>query len=339
MIAQRFESQLLAGPPARDPVGVAQRLLAIQAQDWRGACLAIRARTSGLAAADIERCLTADRSLVVTWLNRGTLHLICSEDYWWLHALTTPRQFTANARRLAQEGVPPDEADRGVSTIERSLTEQGPLTRGQLRERLTAAGTRTEGQALAHLLLLASLRGVVVRGPMIGSEHAYVLADDWLGKPLAVDRSVALAELARRYMAGHGPADARDLARWAGVALSDARAGLRSIAAELESNADGLVDLTRRPRAVRRPAPRLLGAYDPVLLGWGSRNEILGSCEGAVVRGGVFRAFALVRGRAAALWKLADGHVVLEPLEPITPADARALESDARDVVRFLGFD
>ncbi len=51
--------------------------------------------------------LTGERSLLVTWLNRGTLHLICSEDYWWLHSLTALRSATASTRRLAQEAVPP----------------------------------------------------------------------------------------------------------------------------------------------------------------------------------------------------------------------------------------
>src|SRR5438128_3835895 len=94
VIAERLTAQLLAGPPARDPVAVAERLLAVQAQDPRGARLAIRARTSGLTAADVDRALTEDRTLLITTLNRGTLHLVRSEDYPWLHALTAPTVFT-----------------------------------------------------------------------------------------------------------------------------------------------------------------------------------------------------------------------------------------------------
>ena len=44
----------------------------------------------GLAAADVDRALSEERSLLITWLNRGTLHLVRSEDYPLLHALTTP---------------------------------------------------------------------------------------------------------------------------------------------------------------------------------------------------------------------------------------------------------
>ena len=124
MVGERLTAQLLSGEPARDPVAVAERLLAVQAQDPRGARLAIRARTAGLRAADVDRALD-DRSLVVSWVNRGTLHLVRSEDYPWLHALTTPQLLTGCARRLAQEGVSPDAAERGVETVERSLAGKG----------------------------------------------------------------------------------------------------------------------------------------------------------------------------------------------------------------------
>jgi hypothetical protein len=188
----------------RDPTAVAERLLAVQGQDPRGFRLAIRARTEGLSAADVERAL-GDRALLVTWLNRGTLHLVRSEDYPWLHALTTPPLLTSSARRLSQEGVPPDDADRAVATIERALAEEGPLTRAQLKERLDTADAPTGGQALIHLLFLVTLRGIAVRGPVVGKQHAYVLTRDWLGEPKAVDRDTALAELARRYLVGHAP--------------------------------------------------------------------------------------------------------------------------------------
>ena len=336
-IAERLTAQLLAGPPARDPVAVAERLLAIQAQDPRGARLAVRARSTGLTAADVDRALTEERSLLITWLNRGTLHLVRREDYPWLQALTTPPLHTANARRLAQEGVTPDRAERGVAAIERSLAEEGPLTRAQLRERVAAAGVRTAGQALVHLLVLASLRGVVVRGPVVGREHAYALVRDWLGESAPVDRDSALAELARRYLAGHGPAGDRDLARWAGLPLRDARAGLGAIASELDERADGVVDLAGRPTAASLPPPRLLGSYDPVLLGWTSREPLLGPHEGAVTVDGLFRPFALVRGRAAATWSIRGGEVVLEPFGALARQDAAALEADAKEVLRFLG--
>lgn len=336
ILAERLTAQGLSGAPERDPLAVAERLLAIQGQDPRGARLAIRARTVGLSAADVDRALTDDRSLLITWLNRGTLHLVRSQDYPWLQTLTAPPLRAANARRLAQEGVTPVAAERGVKVIERSVAEEGPLTRIQLRERLDSAGVRTEGQALVHLLALASLRGIIVRGPMSGKHHAFVSARDWLGPAQRFERDAALAELARRYLVGHGPAGDRDLAKWAGLPLRDARGGLEAIASELVERDDGLVDLSRRPPMAEIPPPRLLGAFDPVLLGWTSRNAILGPHTKLVTTNGLYRPFAMVDGRAVATWKLSNGEVTIEPLGRIPTRVAAALKADAGEVTRFL---
>jgi hypothetical protein len=336
VIGERFTAQLLAGPAHGDPVSVVERLLAVQGQDPRGMRLAIRARTTGALAADVDRALSEDRSLLVTWLNRGTLHLVRSEDYPWLQALTTPRLLTGNARRLAQEGVRATAAERGVAAIERALADEGPLTRVQLRDRIGAAGVPNAGQALVHLLMLTCLRGLAVRGPMVGHEQAYVLVRDWLGEPAPVDRDRAIEELARRYLAGHGPADERDLAKWSGLTLRDVRAGLTAIAPELSVRADGLLELTRGGSPTELPAPRLLGAFDPILLGWRSREAILGEHTAIVTINGLFRPFALVRGRAAGTWSMSAGEVTVHPFGRLTRTVDAALQADARDVVRYL---
>jgi len=335
IFAERFASQGLAGPPARDPAVVVERLLAVQGQDPRGARLAVRVRSEGLSAADVDRALD-ERELLITWLNRGTLHLVRSEDYPLLQALTTPPLAASCKRRLAAEGIAPEVGERALETIERALGEEGPLTRHQLRERLEAAGVPMHGQSLLHLLFLSGVRGITVRGPMAGKEHAYVLVRDWLGKPKPVERDAALAELARRYLVGHAPAGDRDLARWAGLPLRDARAGLAAISAELVERDDGLVHLAKHPPAAEVPAPRLLGAFDPVLLGWTSREAVLGPHTHLVTMNGIFRPFALVKGRAAANWKLNRGRVAIEPLGKLTKKALAELEADAAAVERFL---
>ncbi len=336
VLAQRLAAQGLSGRPERDPVAVARRLLAIQGQDPRGARLAVRARSEGLGAADVDRALSEERSLLITWLNRGTLHLVRSEDYPWLQMLTTPPLLTSCSRRLRQEGVAPELGERAVATIERALADEGPLTRHQLRERLDSAGVPTQGQALIHLLFLAAVRGVLVRGPMAGKDHAYALVRDWLGPAKPIDRDVALAELARRYLIGHAPAGDRDLAKWAGLPLRDARAGLAAIASEMVEREDGLVHLAASPPQEEVPGPCLIGAYDPVLLGWTSREAIVGPHTHLVTSNGLFRPFAMVDGRAVATWRLNRGKVTIEPLDPIAEKATAALEADAADVERFM---
>jgi hypothetical protein len=49
---------------------------------------------------------------------------------------------------------------------------------------------------------------------------------------------------------------------------------------------------------------------------------------------GIFRPFALIRGRATATWSMPAGKVLLEPFRRLSREDTAALA--AEDVVRFL---
>ncbi|MBO0815843.1 MAG: winged helix DNA-binding domain-containing protein, partial [Actinobacteria bacterium] len=84
------------------------------------------------------------------------------------------------------------------------------------------------------------------------------------------------------------------------------------------------------------PPPRLLGAYDPVLLGWASREPIVGPHGKLVAINGLFRPFAMVAGRAVGTWAMPGGKVALAPFAPLSEADAAALAADATEVERFL---
>ncbi|MFD1721942.1 DNA glycosylase AlkZ-like family protein [Amnibacterium endophyticum] len=334
LVAARCTAQRLAGEPATSAQDAVRRVLAVQGQDPRGFRLAVRARTAGVAAADLDAGLTDRRSLVVSWLNRGTLHLVAAEDFWWLHALTTPQLAATSLLRLGQEGVTPELAEVGVEVVRREVAEHGSRSRDELRTAVAAAGVPTSGQALVHVLLAATLRHRLIRGPVDGGDHRMVLAEDWLGPaPDLPPREVLLARLAERYLAAHGPASPRDLATWAGLPLRDARAGLAAI--ETVPAGDDLVDLPGRA-APAAPPPRLLGNFDPLLHGWRSRAAVLGAHDAAVVTGGIYRSWAMVDGRPVVLWRIEGGRIRIAPFAPLPQRTRVALLADAEAVRAWL---
>ncbi len=373
LLRRRLVAQGLAGPPlgagAEGPVAVARRLLATQGQDPRAFRLAVRARTRGTTGADVDRGLSEERSLLVTWLNRGTLHLVTREDYPLLQALVAPWQRTGAMTRLAQLGIDEALADRAVALVDRWLADEGPLSRAGLRQRLLAAGIPAEGQGLVHVLFRASLDGVLVRGPVAGGaagggrgdgggagaasgvEQLYARVADWLPEaPEAVaavrrEPEVGYAEIARRYLAGHGPADPRDLAKWLAVPLGQVRSALGALGSRVVETDGGLVELAAAHETgasegggpVRLPPPRLLGAFEPLLLGWRSREEVLGGHEGTVISGGVFRGVGLAGGRAVGAWRFGGPGVDFTPFGPLSESVERALARDAEALLRFLG--
>jgi hypothetical protein len=334
----RLDAQLLCGPPVAGTEQVLERLLAVQAQDRRGARLAVRARSGVSSADDVDQALTRRRTALVTWLNRGTLHLVAAEDYWWLHPLTTPQLRTGNERRLRQEGLDPPDAHRGIDIVAEAVSTGGPRSREELRGLLDAAGVPTGGQAFVHLLYAASLRGLIVGGPVRDGRQLFADVPGWLGPaPAPIGKSEGLARLARRYLAGHGPSSAADLARWAGIGLGQARSGLASLADEVVVRPDELFALADRGPPAPLPSPRLLGPFDPVLHGWVDRKPLLGSHRGVVTVNGIFRATALVGGRVVGTWRMVGGRVLLDLLEEVSRSGLAALERDARSVAGYLG--
>lgn len=334
---ERLHAQLLAGAPAETAVDVVERVLAVQAQDARGFRLAIRSRSRVPDATVIDAALGAGE-LVVGWLNRGTLHLVRRDDYWWLHALTAPRQVVANRRRLGEEGVSEAQATHGVAVVVDALAPGAALARATLRRRLDEAGVPTAGQALTHVLLATSILGRLVRGPVVDGEQRFVDPVAWIGPPPdSVDRDRLLGELARRYLRGHGPAEPVDLSAWSGLALRDAHRGFERIAAETEDRPAGCVALRGRPGRVRPPAARLLGPFDPLLHGWSSRDFVTGDHRQVVTVNGIFRPVALVDGHVVGTWRITDDALVVEVLEPVTGPALDELTVDGAAVLRFLG--
>ena len=339
--ALRAAGQLLHRPSGCTPEAIVGRLLAVQSQDLIQGRRALRARGDGFTAADVDRVLVEDRSVVVAWLNRGTIHMAARDDYPWLLGLTAPTQLAGSSRRLAQEGV--SDPERGVKAIVTALGKDGPLPRRALRAHLAGQGIRIEGQAFLHQLFATALRGLVVIGP-----QGVALTRDWLGTdpPKSLEgeaRDRALAELARRYLAAHGPASDRDLAWWAGLPVRDARAGLSAIARELGEMEGGLVDLAKpnRPAAPKRMPLRLLPTWDAYLLGWKERSFLIADEHHPLVyAGGMIGPAIAVDGLVAGSWKARrDGKRLVTETDAFKRLPARQLAAELTDLARFEGLE
>jgi hypothetical protein len=249
----RTRAQRLAGErPARVTTAVAA-VTAVPAQSTPAARLAVRCRADGATAATVDRAC-ARGSLVRTWAMRGTLHVLAAADVRWVVALLGPIFAAAGRRRRLQLGLDDATSERALSAIRAALAGSAPLTRADLVARVVDDGIAVDvdTQAPAHLVAYAAMRGLICRGPDLArDEPTYVLLDEWVPGDAPRDGDDALAELARRYLAGHAPAADRDLAAGGDSRSSPTNFGRYASAARPR---------TRRPRwSCSHPPTRWFG--------------------------------------------------------------------------------
>jgi hypothetical protein len=319
----------------------------VQSQAPSAAGLALRARTEGLTEAKVDRARLRDRSIVLTWAMRGTLHMITAEDYGWVVPLAIEPHVASSHRRLRELGVTGDQPARAVRAIERMLARDGPLTRPEIAERLRKLGIRTEGQAIAHLVWLAAAERAVCFGPDRGRDRSFVLVRDWMGTPEPMDRERALAELAVRYLRAHGPAAPADLVFWSGLRAADAARGWAAIEDRLTDIevAGGRLWTLRSRRRDEAPAglARLLPSFDEYLLGWKDRRFVAEPTRWRTINpgGGWYHPAVVADGRAvgtwAPEWRRTGVRLEVRPFSRLDPGVRRGITAEAAAVAEYLG--
>lgn len=338
------------GAGRTDVAGLVRALCAVQAQEAHSAALALRARGTGLTAAQVEAGRVEARAFVRTWAMRGTLHWVATADLAWVLAALAPRILRTSRRRYGQLGLTEAVLDGASRALQAILSKRGPLTRAGLAAQLAARGFPTEGQAAYHLIRHAGLLGLVCFGPDRDGEPTFTLLEDWAPIGDAATAENGQPDLARRYLSGHGPAGPEDFASWSGLTLTRARAAFAALGDELqEVHTDGATMSVLREQTAWLDAPeattrsvRLLPAYDPYLLGYRDRDLIVAREHARRIHpgGGVIRPTVVVDGRAAATWQIRKRsgriEVQVDPFEPLEDSLLPALEGETRDVGRFL---
>ena len=279
---------------------------------------------------------------------RGTLHFVASQDVRWLLALLTPRVIAASAGRYRQLGL--DEATFGRSKAVFAGALQGgrQLTRDEMLRALEQAGIATTGQRGYHLLGRSAQDGLICFGVPRGKQQTFVLLDEWVPPTAGWPRDAALAELARRYFTGHGPATMQDLMQWAGLTAADAKLGLAAAGQALirETVADRVYWLPRDVPEIHHSTPsvHLLPGFDEYLLGYSDRSAVLDPahaqriCPGG---NGMFSPTLVIDGRVTGTWRrtFRKAAAVIEatPFRPLTSAETAALSAAAGRYGEFLG--
>ncbi|MBB2947965.1 hypothetical protein FB565_007736 [Actinoplanes lutulentus] len=335
--------QLLTKPepepttPPTTAAAVIAHLVALQGQESDSPYLSLWARIPGFHQDDLTTLLH-DRTVVRSALLRGTQHLCTGDDFVWLRPTLQPYldRFAGRGGRL--DGLPQDE----LIAAAREIMDGKQISRPELTRQLT---DRFPGPDPQWLKLVVHLRLALLHPPPAGmwrhrGRVGCVLAEDWLGQPLAAEP--APEKLVLRYLAAFGPASIKDIQVWSGLTR------LRGLMAELrdqlrvfkDQNHIDLYDLTEAPLAdPDLPAPVVfLPEFDNALLGHADRDRIIHPGDRALVTPGwsIVRPTVLVDGFVAATWSIEGAVLRVAPFRPLSGKDQAAVEAEGERLLAFV---
>ena len=313
--------------------------------------IAVRARCT---VADVRDALWKDRSLVKTWLMRGTLHLARSEDLP-VYVGAMGRHWVSQMRPswLAYMQVTEDEFWAICDDIGRSL-DGTPLTREELIARVGRGRSEHIRQVLKSgwggMLKPAARNGLLCFGPNRGQSVTFVRPESWLRSWRKVDPEEAIVDMARLYLRVYGPSTKLDFARWWGAWPGVANAAWKGLAPELVgvsvegARADLLAaDVPVIKRAKLAGSVQLLPLFDPYLMGYAKRDHLVDRAFASRVSrtAGWISAVILVDGRVAGTWTHAFANqtlrITVEPFRKLTAQVLSGIRDRAAELGQSLG--
>ncbi|TFV99079.1 winged helix DNA-binding domain-containing protein [Orlajensenia leifsoniae] len=337
------------------PLGVLERMLAVQAQDFAAARWGVGIRSGVTDAAVLAAFDSGD--LVRAWTMRGTLFAVPAVDLGWMLSLTGPRMLAQAATRRVQLGIDDALLDRVRSVFGDALDAADDLSREEVMTLLVENDVDPTGQRGYHLIAHLAQTGFWCWGPVRDGVQRLVPSDRWIAEPRSLDRDEALAEFVSRYLRGHGPATVRDFAGWSKLTLADSRRGLEIACTDgrvvsydddaglwVSSDAEVTTATDAEKRAFAASV-HLLPGFDEYYLGYTDRRAFIDpENEDAVVPGanGVFQPTIVAAGRVIGTWRRSTSRqgVGVEPRlfveGSLTTARARTITRASARYAAFL---
>jgi hypothetical protein len=343
----RLLRQQIAKPAFTTPAEVVHGLGAMQAQDYLGALWAVGLRTKGATEQSVEEALAA-KAIVRTWPMRGTIHFVSPADVRWLLELLTPRVVQSFQSRLRELGIDSQTVARSADVLTKALEGGRQLTRPEIYATLAEAGISASGQRGNHILGQLSQSRLLCFGARSGKQPTFTLLEEWAPGAKSLPRDEALATLALRYFTGHGPATVQDLVWWSGLTVTDAKAALAMVAAQLDCEELGGQSyyFARQSGGPSSHSGEvyLLPPFDEYLIGYRDRSAALDPIYNQLVvpgGNGIFNPIIVIDGQVAGTWKRVFKRdtvvITFSPFAPWGDEHAPALIAAAEEYARFVG--
>jgi hypothetical protein len=314
--------------------------------------IAVRANCS---VNDVRDALWEDRTLVKTWLMRGTLHLTRSEDLPLFTAALGRHWIQVRPSWLKFWQITEQELWAIVDDIGGALGGT-PKTREQVIAAVADGRPERIREALRSgwggMLKPAARNGRLCFGPSRGQNVTFVNPRNWLKGWREIDPEKAIADVARRYLRAYGPSTKNDFARWWGAWPGVGAAAWAGLKDDLETvsvagvRLEALGDDVEAIRHAELEEPvQLLPGFDPYLMGHANRDHFVERAFASRVSrtAGWISAVVLLNGVVVGTWTHAQKNqklrVTVTPFRKLAPSTTSAIKVRARMLAQATGAD
>ncbi|ARE36643.1 hypothetical protein A0W34_27625 [Rhodococcus sp. BH4] len=343
------------------PEAATRAMTVLHATESATVYLSCWARVRSVDAADVDRALYDQRSLVKQLAMRRTLFTFPRDLLPAAWSSASARVANTERARMAKDVVKAGLAVDGNDWLDRARTEvlklltdrpEG-LSAVEIRQAVPMTDVKVEGSAggiwsaprvLTHLGATADImRGTnTARFPV--SRPLWTLTRHWLDDaPVDLESADGYREIVRRWLYTFGPGTEDDIVWWLGSTKTVVRAALAeldAVAVSLDGGDTGWL-LPDDVATVPDPGPwvALLPVLDPTIMGWKNRDFYLGPHRNQLfdTRGNAGTT-AWVDGRVVGCWIQDETGVVhVRLLETVSASARRSLDAEAARLTEWLG--
>lgn len=303
----RLQAQQVSAHTIKKPGELVKYLGAVQSQDFAMALWALGARLPGSSQKTILNAINKGQ-ILRTHVLRPTWHFVSPDDIGWMIDLTARSLRSAMGSMDKHLGLNPKIFSRVNSLVEKSLSENGPMTRDEIMEMLHQHKIDSAQNRSSHLLFGAEIEKLICSGPMKGNKITYTLFSQQVKKSETLTREEALARLALKYFSSHCPATIKDFSWWGGINFGDARKGVEAIKDKLIEEKIGTESYWLPHNFKLSPVKDhvyLLPAYDEFTISYKDRTPSLADAHRSriISSNGIFNPLIIIDGRVAGMWK------------------------------------
>ncbi|RJP72724.1 MAG: winged helix DNA-binding domain-containing protein [Ignavibacteriales bacterium] len=303
----RLYSQQVSGSGIKSAKELVNYMGAMQAQDFAMAKWAIGLRVPDLTEQKVEEAFNKGE-ILRTHLLRPTWHIVSSDDIYWMLDLTAYRIKNSLRTRHNELELTAKVLSKSNLIIEKSLLENGQLSREELVERLNAAKISTDKNRASHIFLNAELEGIICSGEIKKGKPAYALLGERVPVKKSFSRDESLTMLAKKYFGSRSPATIQDFTWWSGLPTSDVKTAVENIkqdlSSELINNKSYLVNNNSGKNVNEKETVFALAAFDEYIISYKDRSDLLPSDNigKAIMKNGMFKATIVQNGQVVGIW-------------------------------------